>query len=122
MNRQQNFKKIFAGTTINSKQVVSSLGKWPNHFPKMAGPKVLTEHVGYCKYLFKMFLMHPILFMDLFEEVGLLLEFEPQTAPDLLRQCLDSIKQLILDNEWYELMPRYEQGRRRLCQRFNLGC
>lgn len=121
MDKQQNFKMFLSGSLISSSRVVESLYQYCDT-DAIFTTEALLEDASYCESIFHMYLTKKTKFIDFHKAVSLFFEFEPEAAPALLLQCLASTREIILENEWYELMSRYEYATRKIAYLFDTTC
>jgi hypothetical protein len=117
----------FEQTTIDPQQVRAYLLAMPDYFGKGWDRQVsktalkTLNHLDYFEFHFKRYLTgYPKTLRRVCEGVRAFVEHDSQKAQTMIALSLDGIEEVILENEWYELMPRYELARSRIVNRFGL--
>ena len=55
-----------------------------------------------------------------FLEIRVFLAYDESEARSLIPLLMDDVRKTILRNEWYALMPRWEQAKKKINQQFGI--
>lgn len=128
---KQYINKLFAGTTVDIRQVHqylrhSTVVKHRSYHSSYVYDELddidwqcTVENVAYCEWLIRLYLLgycQQLCFI--IEELDSLVQYGQTYATNLLEDALNKMQQRILNEEWYELMPRFIKVRTLISNKF----
>ena len=122
----QELKTIFS-PDIDTRQVLKTLNAIPHHLHEAYEAdkddhfKDLCNRLDFFEFHFRRYLLgRPKTLHRVFYEVRSFLAYDAHNARKLMTLSINNTRQLLLQQEWYELMPRMEKASTRLRKQFGI--
>lgn len=117
--------ECFENTTVDVQQVRAFLVGYPDYYG-IGWDQKLSEntlkalnYLDFFEFHFRRYLIgYPKTMRRVYEEVRVFMAHDADTARKMIALSMDAVQATILQNEWYELMPRHQTARSRIEKRF----
>ena len=125
--KDNSIKTTFGGTTIDPQAIASYINSDPGFLAcivETGGSMIRRKEANYADY-FEFHLRRYIAgetktMHRVFMEIRAFLAFDLDSAQIFIPSLIDRVEQTIMMNEWYELMPRWEQAKGKINQQFGI--